>query len=122
MSVAVGNGAVNEVHRRTVSSLLNAVGKSAWIRDEALIDAVTGLSGSGPAYVFLLVEAMAAAGEKAGLAPDLAMLLAARPCRRRRAARRRADRRRDAQEERHLAGGTTAAALAVLMGETGWQG
>ena len=42
-----------------MTSLLNAVGKSAWIQDESLIDAVTGLSGSGPAYVFLLVEAMA---------------------------------------------------------------
>lgn len=122
MSVAVGNGAVTEAHRRVVTSLLNAVGKSAWIQDESLIDAVTGLSGSGPAYVFLLVEAMAAAGEKAGLAPDLAMLLARQtvvgagallggvPT--------------DAATLRKNVtspGGTTAAGLAVLMGEEGWQ-
>ncbi len=122
MSVAVGNGAVTEAHRRVVTSLLNAVGKSAWIGDEALIDAVTGLSGSGPAYVFLLVEAMAAAGEKAGLAPDLAMQLARQtvvgagallggvPT--------------DAATLRKNVtspGGTTAAGLAVLMGEEGWQ-
>jgi pyrroline-5-carboxylate reductase len=122
MSVAVGNAAVTEAHRRIVSSLLTAVGKSAWVNDESLIDAVTAVSGSGPAYVFLLVEAMAAAGEKAGLAPDLAMLLARQtvvgagalmgnvPT--------------DAATLRKNVtspGGTTAAALAVLMGEGGWQ-
>jgi pyrroline-5-carboxylate reductase len=56
--------------------LLQAVGAVEWIDDEALIDPVTAVSGSGPAYVFLLVEAMASAGVKAGLPPDLAMKLA----------------------------------------------
>ena len=56
--------------------LLEAVGKVEVIDDESLMDAVTGVSGSGPAYVFLLAEAMAAAGVRAGLPEDLAMELA----------------------------------------------
>jgi pyrroline-5-carboxylate reductase len=56
--------------------LLEAVGQALWVDDETLMDPVTALSGSGPAYVFLLVEAMAAAGAKLGLAPDMAMQLA----------------------------------------------
>ena len=55
---------------------MGAVGAFDWLADEALIDAVTALSGSGPAYVFALVEAMAEAGEKVGLPADLAMKLA----------------------------------------------
>ena len=51
-------------------------GQVLWVDDEALMDPVTALSGSGPAYVFLLVEAMAAAGAKLGLTPDMAMQLA----------------------------------------------
>ena len=47
---------------------MRAVGMFDWVDDEALIDAVTALSGSGPAYVFALVEAMAKAGEAVGLA------------------------------------------------------
>jgi pyrroline-5-carboxylate reductase len=55
---------------------MRAVGQFDWLADESLIDSVTALSGSGPAYVFALVEAMAEAGETLGLAPDLAMRLA----------------------------------------------
>ena len=56
--------------------MLRSVGAVEWVADEGLIDAVTAVSGSGPAYVFLLAEAMAAAGAKAGLPADLAMRLA----------------------------------------------
>jgi pyrroline-5-carboxylate reductase len=56
--------------------LLSAIGRVAFIDDEGLMDAVTAVSGSGPAYVFLLLEAFAAAGISAGLPPELAMLLA----------------------------------------------
>ena len=58
------------------SSCSKPSARSLWVDDEALMDPVTALSGSGPAYVFLLVEAMAAAGAKLGLTPDMAMQLA----------------------------------------------
>ncbi len=58
--------------RRLCDELLAAAGESAWVEDEALLDAVTAVSGSGPAYVFLLIEALAQAGRAAGLPPDLA--------------------------------------------------
>ncbi len=57
-------------------ALLSAVGETVRLADEAQMDAVTALSGSGPAYVFHMIEALAAAGEAEGLAPDLAMRLA----------------------------------------------
>ena len=62
--------------RGCASALLAAIGESAWVEDEALIDAVTAVSGSGPAYVFLLIEALAAAGASAGLPAELALRLA----------------------------------------------
>lgn len=62
--------------RGTADRLLACNGAVEWVEDEALIDAVTALSGSGPAYVFHLVEAMTAAGEAAGLEPGLAGRLA----------------------------------------------
>ncbi len=58
------------------TKLLSAIGRVEWVEDEGLIDAVTAVSGSGPAYVFHLVEAMAEAGAAAGLPPELAMRLA----------------------------------------------
>ena len=57
-------------------ALLSATGAVEWIADEALMDAVTAVSGSGPAYVFLLAEALAQAGTAAGLPADLAARLA----------------------------------------------
>jgi pyrroline-5-carboxylate reductase len=57
-------------------ALLGAAGKVVWFTEEAMLDAVTAVSGSGPAYVFNLVESLAAAGERQGLAPEDAMLLA----------------------------------------------
>ena len=56
--------------------MLSAVGQVVRLEDEAQMDAVTGVSGSGPAYVFHLIETLAAAGAAQGLAPDLAMQLA----------------------------------------------
>ncbi len=69
---AVGNERVREEDRKLVSALLAAVGDVAWLDDEGLIDVVTAISGSGPAYVFHFVECLAAAGEALGLPPDLA--------------------------------------------------
>lgn len=76
MTVAVPNVGVTAAQRDLCDRLLRAVGDVAWVEEEALLDPVTAVSGSGPAYVFLLVEAMARAGEAAGLPADLAMRLA----------------------------------------------
>jgi pyrroline-5-carboxylate reductase len=67
---------VSEAQQSFTTRLLTAIGRVEWVASEDLIDAVTALSGSGPAYVFHLVEAMAEAGAAAGLPPDLAMRLA----------------------------------------------
>lgn len=115
ISAAYGGPGVAAHQRDLCQSLLGAVGDCVWVEDEGLMAAVTALSGSGPAYVFHLVEAMAAAGEKLGLPEDIAMRLAratvsgagemlhAMP---------------DSAEDLRVAvtspGGTTAAALAVL--------
>lgn len=100
--------------------LLEAVGEVAWIDDEGLMDAVTGVSGSGPAYIFLLIESMAAAGAAAGLAPELAQKLARATVT---GAGELAYRSSESAEilRRNVTspGGTTAAALAVLMAEDG---
>ena len=64
------------LQRGLCDALLGAIGEVGWVDDEGLIDPVTAVSGSGPAYVFYLTECLAAAGVAAGLAPDLAMRLA----------------------------------------------
>ena len=76
VTVAVPNARVAPAQRDLVHALLSAVGDVEWIADEALMDAVVALSGSGPAYVFLLAEAMTEAGVAAGLPPALAASLA----------------------------------------------
>jgi pyrroline-5-carboxylate reductase len=73
---AVANRHVSEAQKAICQSLLGAVGEVVWLENEALIDAVTAVSGSGPAYVFLLAEALARAGEIAGLDAKTAMQLA----------------------------------------------
>lgn len=67
---------VDAAQRTLAEGLLGATGITAWIPDEAAMDAVTALSGSGPAYVFLLAEAMEAAGEAQGLSAETARALA----------------------------------------------
>jgi pyrroline-5-carboxylate reductase len=76
ITVAVANARVAPARRALVDALLSAVGEVRWVDNEALMDAVTALSGSGPAYVFLLAEAMAQAGVAAGLPAALAATLA----------------------------------------------
>jgi pyrroline-5-carboxylate reductase len=76
ISVAVADRLVTPAQRDLAETLLSACGEVAWVEEEGLIDPVTALSGGGPAYVFLLIEAMAEAGRKAGLPADLAMRLA----------------------------------------------
>jgi pyrroline-5-carboxylate reductase len=67
---------VSPAQRQLTNDLLSAIGQVIWVENETLIDAVTAVSGSGPAYVFHLVEALAAAGVSAGLPPETAMQLA----------------------------------------------
>ena len=76
ITVAVGNGRVSQAARDLAQALLAATGEVEWVEDEALMDAVTAVSGSGPAYVFLLAEALAQAGAAAGLPTELAERLA----------------------------------------------
>ncbi|MGQ0675898.1 MAG: pyrroline-5-carboxylate reductase, partial [Rhodospirillales bacterium] len=76
VTVAVANRHATPGMRELAGRLLAAVGEVHWVADEGLIDAVTAVSGGGPAYVFLLIEAMAEAGRAAGLPADLAMRLA----------------------------------------------
>jgi pyrroline-5-carboxylate reductase len=122
ISVAVANTKVSARQRKLASNLLAAIGKVEWMSDERLIDAVTALSGSGPAYIFLLAEAMAKAGIAAGLPPALAVRLA-----RETVAGSGELLHRSALDVATLRqnvtspGGTTAAALEVLMGPGGFQ-
>lgn len=73
---AVANAGVTEAQRALAHKLLSSVGGVEWVTDEGLIDAVTAVSGSGPAYIFLLAECLAQAGAAAGLPADLAARLA----------------------------------------------
>jgi len=76
ITVACANKKVRPGHRALCDQLLQTVGEVAWVEDEGLLDPVTAVSGSGPAYIFLLAEAMAEAGVAAGLPEDLAGRLA----------------------------------------------
>jgi pyrroline-5-carboxylate reductase len=120
ITVAVANPRVSPEQRALVDALLSAVGAVEWITDEALMDAVTALSGSGPAYVFLLAEAMARAGAAAGVPPRLAATLARATVSGAGELLNRSP--LDAASLRQNVtspGGTTAAALEVLMAEDG---
>lgn len=120
ISVAVANANVSTRQRKQATELLAAIGKVEWITNEALMDAVTALSGSGPAYLFLLAEAMTKAGIAAGLPAGLAGTLARETIAGSGELLRRSN--LDAAVLRQNVtsrGGTTAAALQVLMGPAG---
>jgi pyrroline-5-carboxylate reductase len=122
ITVLCANDVATAADRALTESLMAAVGAVDWIEDEALMDGVTAVSGSGPAYVFYLIECIAAAGVDAGLPPALAARLA-RLTVEGAAALSAADQSSPATLRANVAspGGTTAAALAVLMGENGLQ-
>ena len=69
------SGSVSDAQRSLAQGILGAVGKTVWVADEALLDAVTAVSGSGPAYFFHLMEAMIEAGRGLGLTESLAATL-----------------------------------------------
>lgn len=120
ITAAHANAAVPAADREIVSALLATLGRLEWVETEGLIDVATAVSGSGPAYVFHMVEALAAAGAVAGLAPELSARLA-------RATVEGAgellwqspESPETLRKNVTSPGGTTAAALAVLMGEDG---
>ncbi|MDR3514621.1 MAG: pyrroline-5-carboxylate reductase [Azospirillaceae bacterium] len=122
MSVLVANAAVDPGRRQLAQRLMQAVGEVAWIEQEPLIDVVTALSGGGPAYVFLLIEVLAKAGEAAGLSGDLAMRLArATVTGSGELAHRSAESAEQLRRNVTSPGGTTLAALQVLMASDGLQ-
>lgn len=120
ITAAFGNALVSDADRDTCTHLLRAVGEAVWLEQENQMDAVTALSGSGPAYVFALAECMAAAGEAMGLESALAKKLA-------RATVAGAGKMLDElpddpsvlRQNVTSPGGTTAAALDVLLGSEG---
>jgi pyrroline-5-carboxylate reductase len=119
ITVAVPRGA-SLAQRDLANRLLAATGSVEWTEDEALMDAVTAVSGSGPAYIFLLAEALAEAGVTAGLPPALAKKLARETVAGSGELLHRSE--LDAAVLRQNVtspGGTTAAALDVLMGKDG---
>jgi pyrroline-5-carboxylate reductase len=121
VTAAFASAEVSLVQRRWSERLLGAVGVFHWISDESLIDAVTAVSGSGPAYVFALTEALAAAAEKLGLPNELAMSLARGTVEGSGELMRREPQISPATLRRNVTspGGTTAAALAVLQAPGG---
>jgi pyrroline-5-carboxylate reductase len=78
ISGAMAGPGVGEAERKRADALLSAAGEVVWLEDEALIDAVTAVSGSGPAYFFRFAEALAQAGRAIGLPPEIAERLARR--------------------------------------------
>ena len=122
ITVAVAANHVNASQRAVADALLRATGSVEWVDDENLMDAVTAVSGSGPAYIFLLAEELARAGVEAGLPPELATKLARETV----AGSGELLHRSDApsatlRQNVTSPGGTTAAALEVLMGPDGMQ-
>jgi pyrroline-5-carboxylate reductase len=111
---------VSAAERQRAARILGAVGEVVWVNEEALLDPVTAVSGSGPAYVFLLIEALAKAGAASGLPAELAARLARATVAGSGELARLSD--ETASELRRNVtspGGTTAAALEVLMAPDG---
>jgi pyrroline-5-carboxylate reductase len=122
ITVAVAAKNVSAAQRATADALLRATGAVEWVDDEDLMDAVTAVSGSGPAYVFLLAEELAHAGVEAGLPADLATKLARETVAGSGELLHRSEQ-DSATLRRNVTspGGTTAAALEVLMAKDGMQ-
>jgi pyrroline-5-carboxylate reductase len=121
ISVACAGPGVSPDRRNLCGNLLSAIGTIAWVEDEAMLDAVTAVSGSGPAYVFLLAELLEQAAEAQGIPRELAGMLARQTVSGSGALL--AASNEDAAALRRAVtspGGTTAAALQVLMAPEAW--
>jgi pyrroline-5-carboxylate reductase len=122
ITVAVPAKTVSAAQRATADALLSATGSVEWVEDEKLMDAVTAVSGSGPAYVFLLAEELARAGVEAGLPAELATKLARETVAGSGELLHRSDLPASTLRQNVTSpGGTTAAALEVLMAKDGLQ-
>ena len=122
ITVAVAAKNVSTAQRATADALLRATGSVEWVEDEGLMDAVTAVSGSGPAYVFLLAEELARAGVAAGLPEALATRLARETVAGSGELLHRSELPSSTLRQNVTSpGGTTAAALEVLMGKDGMQ-
>ncbi|HMH62766.1 MAG TPA: pyrroline-5-carboxylate reductase, partial [Bradyrhizobium sp.] len=120
ITVAVAAGNVSSSQRGIADALLRATGSVEWVDDENLMDAVTAVSGSGPAYIFLLAEELARAGVEAGLPQDLATRLARETVAGSGELLHRSDLAAATLRQNVTSpGGTTAAALDVLMAPDG---
>ena len=119
ISVLVAGATVTPEQRDASAQLLDAVGETVWLASEELLDAATAISGSGPAYVFLMVEALATAGEHLGLDHTVSLRLARATVA---GAGAMAVSNDPAELRRQVAspGGTTQAALEVLLEQTGF--
>lgn len=122
ITAAFANSATTEMHKAQCQSLLEAVGTVLWLDEEAQLDPVTAVSGSGPAYVFLLTECLAKAGMAAGLSRELAEALALATVSGSGELMAQSDLPPSTLRENVTSpAGTTAAALDVLMAENGLQ-
>jgi pyrroline-5-carboxylate reductase len=122
ITVAVAANKVSAAQRAIADALLRATGSVEWVARESLMDAVTAVSGSGPAYVFLLAEELARAGVEAGLPAELATKLARETVAGSGELLHRSDLASATLRQNVTSpGGTTAAALDVLMGPNGLQ-
>ena len=122
ITVAVAATRVSAAQRAVADALLRATGSVEWVDDENLMDAVTAVSGSGPAYIFLLAEELARAGVEAGLPVELATRLARETVSGSgELLHRSEDSSATLRKNVTSPGGTTAAALEVLMGDGGLQ-
>ncbi len=114
--------AVNASDRALAETICNAVGQAVWVNEEKLMDAVTAVSGSGPAYVFAFLEAMQSSGEKLGLDPATARKLAYATLEGATQLAHNSDEHAGVLRERVTSkGGTTAAALEMLK-QLDWHG
>jgi pyrroline-5-carboxylate reductase len=122
ITVAVAASNVSAAQRAVADALLRATGSVEWVDDENLMDAVTAVSGSGPAYIFLLAEELARAGVEAGLPVELATKLARETVAGSGELLHRSELASATLRQNVTSpGGTTAAALEVLMGPDGMQ-
>jgi pyrroline-5-carboxylate reductase len=122
ITVAVAANNVSAGQRAVADALLRATGSVEWVDDEGLMDAVTAVSGSGPAYIFLLAEELARAGVEAGLPAELATKLARETVAGSGELLHRSELASATLRQNVTSpGGTTAAALEVLMGPDGMQ-